>query len=115
MSDTNCCPFCGQEVETIENAPDWLGHEFPGLFGKIVNFLAKARSAGHTVSMVEIVEEVYANDVEGGPVHANASISATISRCRRDLQALGWDIYGPKTTRNGFMLGKHKEKQARDG
>lgn len=104
MSELNC-PLCGQEMVS-EEIPEWLYERFPGLFGKIVRRLAKARTMNETVSMKGLIDAAYGDDPDGGPVHAAASISVTISRCRKDLQAVGWDIVGPKITRNGFALVK---------
>ena len=97
------CPTCGRPHE-VDAAPDWLQQHFSGMFGKILNCLAAARAAHRMIQMSDMVTYVYADDIDGGPVHAETSIAVTITRKRKELKKLGWDVIGPRMTGNGWAL-----------
>ncbi len=97
------CPTCGRPHD-VDAAPEWLQQHFGGMFGRILICLSSARVAKRVVRMQDMVDHIYADDSDGGPVHAETSIAVTIARKRKSLKKLGWDILGPRATGNGWVL-----------
>jgi hypothetical protein len=97
------CPCCGRPND-VDDAPEWLQNRFGGMYGRILLCLSTARASKRVVQMKELVDWVYADDLEGGPVHAETSIAVTITRNRKALNKVGWDILGPKKSGNGWVL-----------
>lgn len=96
------CPTCGKQ-NTIKQSPEWLLTHFKGKMAAILSILLQSRKDKRTVSMTEIGDFVYA-DEDSPPVTMNNLLSVVMSRNRKKLMRLGWDIAGPQTTGTGFYL-----------
>ncbi|WP_164743056.1 winged helix-turn-helix domain-containing protein [Mesorhizobium sp. Z1-4] len=88
------CPCCGQELPAGYVAPreelaGRLNTDSP-VFHSIVRRLAWR--PGLFVGTAELVDYVYRDDPDGGPLDANKCIQIAITRYRQQLEPLGWEI-----------------------
>jgi DNA-binding response OmpR family regulator len=95
----NTCPCCGQPIEaTLENALEAM----PPMMRDIVAFLARRRGA--VVPSEDIVDYVYRDDPDGGPLWATTTVKVIIHRYRPKLQAFGWTVKGQSGQAGGYSL-----------
>lgn len=62
------------------------------LTGRVMRVAAILFCAGWRVSTLELVEAIYGDQPEGGPLDAKGAAGQFILRCRRALSCLGVDI-----------------------
>jgi len=94
------CPCCGQATETLDRqALTYL--DLSPRQRDVVEDLV--RCYPRTSTLAAIRDRVYANDPNGGPLHAN-TISVLIWRMRPTLNAAGWDIRSKGQRPGGIRL-----------
>ncbi len=85
-----CCPTCGHKAQAQAVPLAYLeGFISASLPRRVIQFLI-SKPKGATIA--QIVKEVYADDVDGGPLYASGTISVTLVRLRAALAPLGWTI-----------------------
>ncbi|RUW41514.1 hypothetical protein EOA37_09640 [Mesorhizobium sp. M2A.F.Ca.ET.015.02.1.1] len=96
------CPCCGSTIPDRVIPASELGAHLGNnnILARVVALMA--RSPGAWFSFDAIVDTVYRDDPNGGPLSARGSVQVSICRNRRRLNALGWDIVG--RTGSGYRL-----------
>lgn len=92
------CPCCGSPVNvaTLEDAAE----RFPGAMGEIIRCL----SDGRRKSIWVLADYVFEDDPNGGPRAPENNIKVTISRNRKKLRELGWEIEGFRGPPGGYQM-----------
>jgi predicted RNA-binding Zn-ribbon protein involved in translation (DUF1610 family) len=97
------CPTCGQQT-TYRASPEWLLGHWTGKYVGMLAGLIEARNLKRGLSLDELVYAAYDNVPTPMPANPVGSLSVLISKNRKRLRELGWEILGPHDTGNGFWL-----------
>lgn len=104
MTEPLLCPCCGQP---LQDRPDVraLGDSMP--LGPIERriFEVFAAALGKYVDNARLVNIVYSNDIDGGPLTARNSISVNLSYLRRKIRPYGLVI---EPVQRGKSLGSRR-------
>ncbi|WNL50625.1 hypothetical protein RPALISO_20 [Ruegeria phage RpAliso] len=100
MNETPFCPCCGRP-NSIRQSPEWLLTRFSGIFGNLLSLLIERRRERRATNLRDMVAVAYP---DGAPVMGHLTVTTTITRDRKRLWELGWDVVGPKTTGDGWYL-----------
>lgn len=85
------CSVCGHLIsETSSEFPDAYEMNLPRRERQILEVLV--RSTGRPTFMSKIIDELYADDPDGGPENAEGCAQTHISKLRRKLRPHGWLI-----------------------
>jgi DNA-binding response OmpR family regulator len=87
------CPCCGHQTPTTIQITDLREVCRGRISGRVLALLIEAKGRGITAKA--LVNLVYADDPDGGPLNATPSMKVIICRLRRNLKPFGWTI--PKT------------------
>ena len=82
------CPCCGSEID--QTPALGLVEVVQGLSRTLVTELAMAYPG--TVSMERLIDVLYGDDPQGGPLSADNAISVYNWRIRKVIEPLGWTI-----------------------
>lgn len=85
------CPCCKQPM-AAQDRPDFLEYvdRLRPMDRKIVCALIAAYPV--SISMPQLVDRVYADDIDGGPEWASSSVAARLVYVRREVIRHGWRI-----------------------
>ena len=100
---THQCPTCGHEVDEVPVEALCDGKMSAGQ-RKIVEALALVYP--RSLTMPQLVDSVYANDIDGGPDNAAGVLHILICRLRKKLPQLGWII--PKNKSGAGNFGRYR-------
>ncbi len=87
-----CCPTCGQRLPSQSPLPKQV-HFSPGQ-QRIVDRVRRAGPNG--IPSDELLSFVYADDPDGGPLWANATLHTRIWQINRKLRKIGKVIRAPR-------------------
>lgn len=102
ITETPFCPCCGRP-NSIRQSPEWLLIHFSGIFGNILSKLIECRRERRSASIRELCAAAYP-DEKTIPVKAHETVATMISKDRKRLWELGWDVAGPRITGAGWFL-----------
>lgn len=104
------CPTCGHEVTEVP-----VKALCDGLMSatqrKIVSALAAAYP--RSLDMPQLIDRVYADDIDGGPEAASNVMHIMLLRLRRSLPAYGWTI--PKNKCGRGNVGRYRLEKVAKG
>ena len=97
------CPCCGHTVTAAVPREELAGHFSSKVFSRVVRRLAWR--PGLWVQMPDLVDAVYGDDAEGGPLDPMNVIRRQIFRSQDRLVPLGWRLeHGRGTGQFGYRL-----------
>jgi len=82
------CPNCGYRHADIDYAPELDGLKMPPKERDVILRLKQA--GGAQVSFSQMMDFVYGDDPEGGPL--SIALYSHVSKARKKIMPLGWDI-----------------------
>lgn len=91
------CPCCGHYIGQAAPIEDVALAMPTGHTNTIFNVLAK--HAGNLVSSKALIDALYVDQSDGGPLFVSAIISKNIRRCRQIIEPYGWTITHSKAGR----------------
>jgi len=106
---TACCPTCGQKIVSqieLEGLPD----AFIRNRRKIVEYLVIKHPTPVTIG--QLVTYVYQDDIDGGPLQPENSMTTTINKLRPVLKQYGWTI--PKSKGGPGNWGLYRLERVRE-
>jgi hypothetical protein len=80
------CPCCGQPLPTL---PDQLRKARHSMLAAVVEAV---QIHGGAASMEQIVQHVWRDDPDGGPLQPTATVHQAAKRGKDTLAALGWSL-----------------------
>lgn len=86
------CPCCGGEIKSTVQM-DALRH-VPAAPRERALMDILVQSYPRHMSISQLADRLYADDMDGGPVTANRCVSQLLFRIRARLKPLGWTAYG---------------------
>jgi DNA-binding response OmpR family regulator len=84
------CPNCGYQHSTSPYAPELACVRLSQLQRSVLLRLMDARGA--LVSNDQIVDSVYRDRSDGGPDSARNCVQSSITRIRKKIEPLGWEV-----------------------
>ena len=84
------CPCCGGMISAPTDL-DLFIRDMPPVRGAVLRAIAKRN--GNFARVVEIVNDVWRNCPDGGPVAPRMAIAVHVSRIREDLEGTRWAIH----------------------
>ena len=100
---TPFCPTCGRPNQ-ISQSPEWLMNTFSGIYANILALLLQCRKERRAASKQELCIAAYPYHKGGPPITSPNVVAVTLTRERPKINALGWDIVGPRVTGAGYQL-----------
>lgn len=92
MADVHTCPTCGSTMVVQSHPRVLLDVKLSPLEKSLMNVLVDVYPRG--ISRNALVDALYANDPNGGPLTALNLVSVYICRLRPKIQLHGWTIAG---------------------
>lgn len=104
---TKRCKHCGQLLPGSP-AADLEAAPLAKLERRIVDALSRAHPCAVTIDA--LIDHVYFDDADGGPIAARNSVASTVARMRKLLPRYGWTI--PRGSRGRGVRGTYKLTKA---
>lgn len=85
-----CCPTCGHKSQAravpLDDLRDYVT---ASLQRRVLDILIQTPKG---VVIDELIQKIYGDAIDGGPLYAGSTISVTLVRLRNALAPLGWAI-----------------------
>lgn len=104
---TQRCKCCGQPLPGSPSV-DLEAAPLAKLERRIVDALSIAHPRAVTIDA--LIDQVYFDDADGGPIDARSSVASTVARMRKLLPRYGWTI--PRGSRGRGVRGTYKLTKA---
>lgn len=86
----NICPNCGYRHAREDYAPELAGFGRSRRQQEVILRLSQAH--GSLVHTDQLIDFVYGDDEDGGPLDARACLQVHITKARQKINRLGWTI-----------------------